>query len=285
MLDGSWLPGDALQSQAESLANSFMLRYAGELWPGLKDRKIQEGFDKEEQMCWMFFRLLQIPLDVPENELVRQLVSGGRTVDGRRVVSAEERLVNSAVVSRPQTLEERVAELEEADRQREELLQQSDADVGLDSAGEDDGFESDGSGGGRWRCRLCKKPCGGISELSDHYNKDCAALQEAERESMEEKSLEETSREEKPMEEKSMNNMLAQLLLKGEDVDVDQKVMRWEGADTRAADQNAKEGSAEAAAKDEVEEGCDRGEGHVEDQAGDEKQTRKSKMKQSKLNR
>ncbi|KJX93961.1 hypothetical protein TI39_contig4230g00006 [Zymoseptoria brevis] len=181
--------------EASSLANSFTRRYANELWPGTTIRQDTANWNAVFQV---FLNLLQMPIDVPENELLRELAPPGPSTGalpgpstgltptphaglppalwadpppaspGRRIVSAPEELTTRAQVARPRTLEERVADLAERDRLIEGLCQDPDADpdIGLDDTLGSGDFAFDGH-----ECKLCEEIFEETEELLEHYEK------------------------------------------------------------------------------------------------------------------
>ncbi|SMY24706.1 unnamed protein product [Zymoseptoria tritici ST99CH_1A5] len=198
-LTGHLSPDDRFR-EADILANSFVHRYANELWP---TTTVLEEVDRATQVFDVFVQLLQLPIDVPDNELVRQLAppaglapatSTGPTPGpstapaptphaglppapwadpppaspGRRIVSAPEELTTRAQIARPRTLEERVADLEEKDRLIEGLCQDPDAvpEHGLDDTLGSGDFVLDGH-----ECKLCEEIFEGTEELLEHYEK------------------------------------------------------------------------------------------------------------------
>ncbi|SMR54441.1 unnamed protein product [Zymoseptoria tritici ST99CH_3D1] len=194
------LPPDDRFREADILANSFVHRYANELWP---TTTVLEEVDRATQVFDVFVQLLQLPIDVPDNELVRQLappaglapatstgptpgpstapaptphaglppspLAGPPTANGGgRVVSAPEHLVIRPVIPRPRTREEQVADLEEKDRLIEGLCQDPDADPehGLDDTLGSGDFVLDGH-----ECKLCEEIFEETEELLEHYEK------------------------------------------------------------------------------------------------------------------
>jgi hypothetical protein len=183
----SRLPLNEVHHEANELANTFIRRYALEL--GYGSATIAEETILYNRVFDVFVQLLQLPIDVPENELVRQLAPSPSSLPPiagaqRRVVSAPERLITRPAVLRPQTMEERVAALAERDRMVEGLWQDEDVDPdnGVDDTQESADFGNYEVTVGEFECQMgeCGQKFESVDKLSHHYDREHPVMAEEE---------------------------------------------------------------------------------------------------------